>query len=172
MRRPAQAAIDVSGASFTLAGQDSTVSNGGGLLLRAASTASVVMQTGASASFSARVAVFAGDLVLGTRSGSPVTFGGAASESSAHALRLLGQSTTSGVGGDLVLSAGRSGAEAQAGGSVVIDAGTSAAGSLPAEVQVATASVCLHPLLRSFSVPHQPAASDTVVLGGCRAISS
>eukprot|EP01043_Picozoa_sp_COSAG02_P001232 COSAG02_NODE_25_length_52186_cov_56.115365_6_plen_134_part_00 len=118
------------------------------MLLRAATTASVVMQSGASASFSAHGTVFAGDLVLGTRSGSPAMFGGAASERSAPNLRLLGQSTTSGVGGDLVLAAGLSGAEAQAGGSVIIDAGTNAAGtllagSLPAEVQVATASVCL-----------------------------
>lgn len=143
MRRPFQASVDELAGALKLIGQDSTVSVGGDVLMRTAAAASVLLESGSSATFSAQATVLAGNLVLGTQSDSPVTLGGAASPGSAPDLLLVGQSTTSGAGGDLVLAAGPSATGDQTGGSVSIDADTNVAGSLPAEVQVATASVCV-----------------------------
>ena len=142
MRRPAHVAASESASMFNMKGQDSTVSSGGDVLLRAARTASVVLQTGVSASFSAQGTTLDGNVVLGTGSTSPMTFGGAGTVGSAVDLMLLGQSTTAGHGGDLVLSAGPGAGNAQTGGSVTVDAGTNPVSSMPTEVQVATESVC------------------------------
>lgn len=169
MLRPSHASVDESAGTLKLAGQDSTIAGGGDVLMRTAAAASVHLQSGSSASFSAQATVLVGNLVLGTRSDSPVTLGGAASPGSAPDLLLVGQSTTSGAGGDLVLSAGPSATGGQTGGSVSIDADTNLAGSLPAEVQVATASVCLSSCLifsLAFTQKYAaPASPDTNIPG-------
>ena len=143
MRRPAQSAVHNSASPLNLGGQDSPVSNGGDVVIRAANTASVRLESGTSASFHSQGTVLGGDLVLGTGSESVMTLGGAPSTGSAGDLRLLGQATAFEDGGSLVLLAGRSAAQAQAGGSVLIDAGTDPASDPPAEVQLATVSVSL-----------------------------
>lgn len=140
MRRPARAAMHQAASSFNIVGQDSTTSSGGDVVVRAAATASVVLESGTSASFAAQGTVFNGDIILGTGSNSLVTLGGTRSIVSAVELTLFGQSTTSGHGGDLVLLAGP-GAAQTGGGSLIIDAGSNPASSLSAEVQVATDSV-------------------------------
>ena len=109
--------------------------------MRTAQAASVMLTSGARASFSAAGSVFQGDLVLGTGAGSSMTLGGATSEATAVHLRLLGQTARAGVGGAVGLSAGRSAVHGVSGGSVYVDAGTDPAGGTPAEVQIGTASV-------------------------------
>jgi hypothetical protein len=150
VKRPARVTLHDFAAPFFIAGQDSSTASGGDVRLSAAATASVVLKSGASAAFSETGTVFAGDTVLGTGSGSSMTLGGATSESHAVDVQLLGQAASVGRGGSVLLSAGSSAAQGESGGSVLVDAGTDPAGGSPAEVQVATASVC--PLTLMFAV--------------------
>ena len=71
-----------------------------------------------------------------------MTLVGATADSHAVDVQLLGEAASVGRGGYVLLSAGSSAAQGDSVGSVLMDAGTDPAGGSPAEVQVATASVC------------------------------